>query len=234
MCNRHNIYATVGRPYGDIVGQDTKRAPDGQYIVLPNGRYATASETSVLGNIQPDWIGGLNNSFSFKGFTLSVLLDFVQGGNLHSYTKHEMTSRGTGKWTEEHRGEALPGVVEVFDTDGTTVIGYEPNTNEVTGQDYWLRRARGQGNWFVLDASYISLREVMFGYRFNPSVLSKTPFTGATITLVGRNLAYLEQHMEDMGISPESAPNTNSTYSGFEIFSNPTTRTFGLNLKLSF
>lgn len=230
----NNIYATVGRSYGDIVGQNTRRAPDGQYIVLPNGRYATEAETSILGNIQPDWIGGLNNTFTYKGFTLNILLDFVQGGNLHSYTKHEMTSRGTGKWTEEHRGEALPGVVEVFDTDGTTVIGYEPNTNEVTGQDYWLRRARGQGNWFILDASYISLREVMFGYRFSPSVLSKTPFNGATITLVGRNLAYLEEHMEDMGISPESAPNTNSTYSGFEIFSNPTTRTFGLNLKLSF
>ncbi len=230
----NNIYATVGRPYGDLVGQDTRRAPDGQYIVLPNGRYATETETSILGNIQPDWIGGLNNTFSYKGLSLNILLDFVQGGNLHSSTKHEMTSRGTGKWTEEHRGDALPGVVEVFDTDGTTVIGYEPNTNEVIGQEYWLRRARGQGNWFVLDASYISLREVMISYRFQSSLLEKSPFSGATISLVGRNLMYLEEHMEDMGISPESAPNTNAAFSGVESFSTPTTRTFGLNVKLSF
>lgn len=230
----NGIYATVGRPFGDIVGLDTKRAPDGQYVVAPNGRYATESETSILGNIQPDWIGGLNNTISFKGFKLNVLLDFVQGGDLFSNTKHEMTSRGTGKWTEFGRGRALPGVVEVFDTDGTTVVGYEPNTNVVTGQDYWLRRARGQGNWFVLDASYVALREVMLSYRLQSSLLNKTPFTSAIFTLVGRNLMYIEEHMEDMGISPESAPNTNSTYSGVEMFSMPTTRTFGLNVKLSF
>lgn len=230
----NGIFATEGRPYGDIVGRDTRRAPDGQYIVSPNGRYATEDEPSILGNIQPDWIGGLNNTVSYKGFTLNFLIDFVQGGDLFSTTKHEMTSRGTGKWTEEGRGgAALPGVVEVFDDTGN-VTGYEKNTTEINGQQYWLKRARGQGNWFVLDGSYIMLREVMLGYRLRSSLLTKTPFASATLTLVGRNLFYIEEHMEDMGISPESAPNTNAAYSGVEMFSAPTTRTFGINVKLTF
>lgn len=51
------------------------------------------SELSVLGNITPDWIGGLNNTFTYKGFSLNVLLDFVQGGNIVSATKYEMTRK---------------------------------------------------------------------------------------------------------------------------------------------
>lgn len=232
--NNISINATVGRPYGDIMGLDTKKAPDGQYVVAPNGRYANADSITILGNIQPDWIGGLNNTFSYKGFSLSMLFDFVQGGNIFSLTKHEMTSRGVGKWTEVGReGAALPGVKEVFDEEGN-VIGYEENDIIVNGQNYWLRRARGQGNWFILDASYITLREVLLSYRLQEAFLEKTPFSDVTLSLVGRNLFYLEEHMEDLGIAPESAPNTSATYAGYETFTTPSTRTFGLNVKLIF
>jgi hypothetical protein len=87
---------------------------------------------------------------------------------------------------------------------------------------------------FVMDGSYISLREVMLSYNFNPSFLAKTPFAGITLSAVGRNLAYLEEHMQDMGVSPESAPNTSAASAGMEVFSIPTTRTWGFNLKLTF
>ena len=56
----------------------TRRAPDGQKIVS-DGYYIPTATQQVLGNITPDWIGGLNNALSYKGFTLNVLLDFVQG-----------------------------------------------------------------------------------------------------------------------------------------------------------
>ncbi len=144
-----------------------------------------------------------------------------------------MTAKGTGKFTEEGRrpqdtddqGNQLPyvgvldGVVEVFAEDGITVTGYEENTQAVDGQTYWASRAwGGPTDWFVLDGSYISLREVMLSYRFQPSLLDKTPIAGITISLVGRNLLYLEEHMEDMGISPEAAPNTEAGYAGHRIY----------------
>ncbi|NOY94805.1 MAG: hypothetical protein GXO81_00220 [Chlorobi bacterium] len=159
-----------------------------------------------------------------------------------------MTAKGTGKFTEEGRrpqdtddaGNQLPyvgvldGVVEITD-DAGNVTGYEKNTKAVDGQTYWASRAwGGPTDWFVLDGSYIMLREVMLSYRFQPSVLNKTPFTGLTLTLIGRNLWYIEEHMQDMGISPESAPSTDAGYTGIETFGVPTTRTFGLNVKLTF
>jgi hypothetical protein len=45
---------------------------------------------------------------------------------------------------------------------------------------------------------------------------------------------YLEEHMQGMGISPESAPNTSAGYAGTEMISMPTTRTWGFNIKLNF
>ncbi len=244
----NDIYANPGEPYGDIVGYATRKSPDGRYIVNSSGAYARDSKSSVLGNITPDWIGGLNNTFSFKGFSLNVLIDFVQGGELSSASKYQMTAKGTGKFTEEGRrpqdtddqGNQLPyvgvldGVIEIVDAAGN-VTGYEENTLAVDGQTYWASRAwGGPTDWFVLDGSYISLREVMLSYNFQATTLDKTPFAGISISLIGRNLAYLEEHMEDMGISPESAPNTDAGYAGIESMSLPTTRTWGINVKLTF
>ncbi len=253
-----HIEAQVGAPYGNIVGYAYKRAPDGQRIVSPAGRYLREDEMSVLGNITPDWIGGLNNTFSFKGLSLNILLDFVQGGEVVSATKYEMTRKGTGAWTTEGRrpkarytegddipagsavGDPMPyvgildGVVEIKDAEGN-VTGYEKNTIAVPGQSYWANRAwDGIGEEFVEDGSYISLREVMLSYRFNPSFLSKTPFTGVTITAMGRNLLYLQNKMDYLGLSPESAPNTSGGASGIEALTMPSTRTYGFNIKLSF
>ncbi len=244
----NDIEARPGEAFGNIIGYKYKRSPDGRRIVGSGGNYSRESEKTILGNITPDWIGGLNNSFSYKGFFLNVLVDFVQGGELSSSTKYQMVAKGTGLFTEEGRrpqdtddsGAQLPyvgvldGVVEILDGDGN-VTGYEENTKAVDGQTYWATRAwSGIGEEFVLDASYITLRELILGYNFKTSMLKNSVFRGIRISLVGRNLFYFEEHMQNMGISPESAPNTAAGARGIETISMPTTRTFGVNVNLTF
>lgn len=244
-----NTEARVGHPYGDIVGTAYQRAPDGQLLVT-GGSYLPTPETQVLGNITPKWIGGLNNTFTFKGLSFNVLLDFVQGNQMTSATKYQEEAKGTGVWTTEGRrlhdinqstGEqyplvgVLPGVMVATDADGNPTGNYVKNDIAVNGQTYWAGRAWGGiDEEFVLDGSYISLREVMLSYSFSPSFISKTPLAGLSISLIGRNLAYLEEHMQGMGISPESAPNTSSGYAGTEVISMPSTRTVQINLKITF
>jgi TonB-linked SusC/RagA family outer membrane protein len=242
------IEARIGEPYGNIVGYAYKRAPDGQKIVSGDGGYVREDKQSVLGNITPDWIGGLNNTISYKGFSANALLDIVQGGQMYSSTKYEMVRNGLAKITEEGRrpqdtddqGNLLPyvgvldGVVEIKDGDGN-VTGYEKNTQPVSGMIYWATRGWGRiSEEFILDKSYIMLREVMLSYSLGQSTLKNSPIKGVTFTLVGRNLFYIKQHMQDLGISPESAPNTDAAFSGTEVFSMPSTRTFGLNVKITF
>ena len=189
-----------------------------------------------MGNVTPKWIGGLNNSFSFKGFSLNFLIDFVQGNQITSDTKYRMVANGTGKFTERYRehSEPLPGVVEVKDANGN-VIKYETNTKLVDGQTAWSYRAWGQiSEEFVLDGSFVMLREVVLGYSLQPSFLKRTPFKGMRVSLVGRNLWYIEEHMKGMGISPETNLNTKAGATGVEVFSMPTTRSYGLNLNFTF
>ncbi len=241
------VEARVGEKFGNIVGYAYRRAPDGQKIVSADGYYLPTATQQKLGNITPDWIGGLNNTFSYKGFALNVLLDFVQGNELISSTKYQMEAKGTGSWTVEGRrlhdvdanGNQTPlvgivdGVVEVKDGSGN--VSYVKNTKAVDGQTYWAQRAWSDiTEEFVLDGSYISLREVMLSYDFNPSLFKKSPIKGMTLSAIGRNLLYLEEHMQDMGVAPESSPNTSASYAGVESISMPTTRAWELNLKLSF
>jgi len=247
------VYANPGEPYGTIFGYATKRAPagsgyEGRYIINSAGAYQREASVSPLGNITPDWIGGLNNTFMFKGFSLNVLIDFVQGGDIISDTYYYMMRSGTGEFTEVGRrprdtddeGNQLPyitaldGVVEITDDVGN-IVGYEENTKLVDGQTIYAHRTwGGPTDWFVKDGSYICLREVMLSYRFQPSLLDKTPFYGITLSLVGRNLMYLENHLADYGVSPEAPPNTSGGAQGLESFAIPNTRTLGLNVKLTF
>jgi hypothetical protein len=74
----------------------------------------------------------------------------------------------------------------------------------------------------------------MLSYRFKPSLLNKTPLAGVTLTAVGRNLAYLQNKMDYLGLSPESDPNTAGGASGIEALAVPSTRTYGFNIKLTF
>ena len=230
------IEARTGQRFGNIIGYKYRRAPDGQIIVADDGSYAREDNLSILGNVTPKWIGGLNNSLSLKGFSLNFLVDFVQGNQITSDTKYRMVANGTGKFTEQYRehSEPLPGVVEVKDANGN-VIKYETNTKLVDGQTAWSYRAWGQiSEEFVLDGSFVMLREVVLGYSLQPTFLKRTPFKGMRVSLVGRNLWYIEEHMEGLGISPETNLNTRAGATGVEVFSMPTTRSYGLNLNFTF
>ena len=229
-----NIEARVGESYGNIVGFPIKRNDAGQVVVNDLGKWQRGDEIEVLGNIQPDALGGFTNAFSYKGFLLSGLLDFRLGGQVYSYSKYDQMAKGTGKFTEARSPEDLivDGVIE--NADGT----YTKNTMPILSHQYY---AEG-GPWggiaepMVIDADYVALREVSFGYNFSPAFLLKTPFTNARLSVVGRNLAYLyrDAEFELMGISPETAFNSSAAAQGFESRGLPTTRSMGFNLSLSF
>jgi hypothetical protein len=64
--------------------------------------------------------------------------------------------------------------------------------------------------------------------------MKKTPFDSMNLSVFGRNLLYLEEHMNDMGIAPDAVPNTSAAGAGIEALAMPTSRTYGVNIKLTF
>lgn len=245
------IEARPGYDFGNIVGYAYKRNEKGEKLLNDNGMYQRdPDEVKVLGNIQPDWIGGITNRFSYKGFSLKALIDIKMGGNLLSGTKYIQTARGTAKFTEEgvyenaegHWVGVADGVMEndyyVEDENGNMVLHLQAGEKS----DIELERLFLHGWYtradiieeFVLDASYVSLREVSLGYSFPASLLRNTPVSNIKMSVVGRNLLYIHENMEGLGISPEGAFSSASGAQGSESYTLPSTRSFGFNLTVEF
>ncbi|MEQ6119662.1 SusC/RagA family TonB-linked outer membrane protein [Reichenbachiella sp. MALMAid0571] len=227
-----SIVAIPGLPYGTIYGYKYKRSPDGELVVHESGDYyVREDDQSVLGDVQPDWLAGVTNTLSFKGISLSALLDIRMGGEIYSWSRVDQNAKGTGVWTNNRDNLVVEGVID--NNDGT----YTPTSKTVLSQNRFAQLSWGNiGEEFVLDATYVSLREVTLGYSLSKSILSKTPFNSAKFSVVGRNLLYLyrDAKFEEMGIAPESAFAPTAAAQGYEAFSMPTTRSLGFNLSLTF
>lgn len=230
--NNMNIEARPGQSFGNIVGFPYNRTPEGRKIVGADGAYTRGTNRVVLGNVQPDWLAGFTNTFSYKGIRLSALIDVRKGGEVFSLTKQNGMGSGTGKFTENRTNLIADGVV----LDPAT-NKYVENKQVVVGTKYYAYRSWSDiSEEFVLDASYVSLREATLSYEFRPRLLSKTAFKTATFSVVGRNLFYLYRNPEFkvMGISPETAFSPTAAAQGFENTTMPTTRSMGFNLNFSF
>jgi hypothetical protein len=86
-----SLNATLGQPYGTIRGSNfvytedvTKGAVD-KTVSQTNGRYLISTTSNeVIGNANPDWVGGISNVFKYKNFNFNFLIDTRQGGELFS------------------------------------------------------------------------------------------------------------------------------------------------------
>ncbi|HEX5172370.1 MAG TPA: SusC/RagA family TonB-linked outer membrane protein [Cyclobacteriaceae bacterium] len=224
----------VGHPYGVITGQTQLRDPDtGLLVYNSDGAPITDGSYNIIGSGVPDFTGGLNNSFTYKQFNLTFLIDFKSGGDIYSGTNVRMTQAGFTKQTLQGRdGEAPLTVTGVTDSDEDGV--YEPFTKTLTpgeAQNYWSLLGDRAAERFIYDASFVKLRQVTFGYSLPKPLLSKTPFQTVMVSFVARNLAILYKNVDN--IDPESSY-TSSNSQGLDYFGMPASRTYGFNLRVTF
>jgi len=259
-----SINAEVGEPYGTIRGNKAVRDAEGHILVKSNGRVIPEAN-SLLGNAAPDWLAGITNRFSYKGFNFSVLFDMKQGGDVYSggilkqtnfgihaltlYARDEyyMSSIILGENNNERKGVGLfdnpyvddrvkgaiyeDSYIGVKDPDTDEWVAGDKNENYILPQPYWYDVINNQDR-VVYDASYVKLREVIFGYTLPNNLLTNVPFTNVRVSLVGRNLATLYRNTP-MGIDPE-AGTTSGNGVGIEYGSFLPTATYGFNVNFSF
>jgi TonB-linked SusC/RagA family outer membrane protein len=222
--------ARVGEAYGTFYGVGFQKH-DGQIVYGANGLPITAAGQK-LGNIQPDWIGGILNTFNYKGISLSVLVDARIGGDI--YDEGTGTARWTGQYAEtalgREEGVIGRGVREITGADGNK--SYIPNDLIVTAnQLYGYSNPRNYHESAIFDASYVKLRELSLGYSFSPSVLKRIKIQSAKLSVVGRNVWMIFKNTPH--IDPEiDAKGGNGQ--GFGYGELPSSRSVGMNLSLSF
>ncbi|MBL1407724.1 SusC/RagA family TonB-linked outer membrane protein [Sphingobacterium faecale] len=234
-----SIRALEGGLYGDIYGTKFLRVEDadsefnGQLILNGNGVPQAADDLHKLGNQAPKALVGWNNSFAYKSFGLSFLVDGRFGGEFFSGTNLNLQANGNAAITAPN-GERAPFVVDgVVKSNGS----YAKNTQQTTPQLYWAQVTSTSGNYGiteqnVYDATNIRLRNVTLSYNFPKNILGSSIVQRAKVSFTANNVWMIKSYAN--GIDPESVFAINSNATGFENFSTPTSRSFFLNLTLGF
>lgn len=233
--DRVSVVAETGKNYGEIYGTAFRRVEDktskyyGELYLTGAGLPKATSDTRDLGNQQADFLLGTTNSFSYKSFNLSFLLDGRFGGEIFSGTYASMEEAGTAGVTGNRGKMTVDGVVD----DGNG--GYVKNTTEVSTEDYW--KAVQADNIGIVeanlyDATNIRLRNVQLSYRLPSKWLQKTAIQRANVGISCNNVWLITSHLH--GIDPESVYATGTNAVGYENGAPPTTRTIMFNLSLGF
>lgn len=176
----------------------------------------------------------LTPSFTYKGFTLSAMLDMRFGGEIVSFSEAIATQYGTSKKTEDRPADGLliEGVNKVVGDDGK--ISYVPNTTKVDAETYYrhISGDNAPAEEYVYSASYIKLKEISFGYSFPSKWLKKIHVSNLRLSFVGRNLCYLLRHTP--GTSPEGGFDTTMFSQAIDYTSAPYSRTLGFSVNIGF
>lgn len=218
----------VGHAFGDIVGRDFMRTPDGK-VIYENGLPKIDNTYKVLGNVTPDWTGGANFTVKYKNFDLNTLVDAKIGGDIHSMTYSWGRYAGTLEETLIGREGGVVGNGVMSDGNG----GYVPNNVVVSAKEFNQRSySNNVESSSVFDASYVKLRQIVLGYSFPKKWLKGSFIEELKVSAVGRNLAIL--YKKAPHIDPETGFSSSSSEQGQEFGQLPSARNIGFNVNVKF
>jgi hypothetical protein len=225
-----------GEPFGQIFSIGWTRDENGNVIVGENGIPLNSGTRSIsVANAIPDWMGGISNSISYKNLTLSFLIDHRQGGTVLSVTDAMLNYEGLTEETLAGREGGLIFGNNLYPEQTAVKQDGTPNDIQIDAQTFW-RTTGGVvnpvGEAFVESMTNTRLREVLLSYNLPTSLIGGLPVERVSLSLVGRNLAFL--YRDSKTIDPDITAGTGVISEGQSSFTPPSTRSFGLNLTVDF
>ena len=221
-----------GGHFGDLYVRTLQRNEDGSLMVNTVKDEATGESYQVpvlggegiqdlkyVGDMNSKVYMGWNNTFRYKDFSLGFLIDFRFGGKVLSMTEAALDGWGVSQRTADARdrgyvmreGVKFTNVQKYYDLVGATNYNTQYNNED-----------------YVYDATNVRMREISFGYTFR-DLFGQSK--NLTVSLIARNLFFF---YKDAPMDPDVSMGTGNGVQGFDIFNLPTTRSFGLNVKLNF
>jgi TonB-linked SusC/RagA family outer membrane protein len=258
------IRAVAGQPYRSIYGVTKLRDPaSGQLIIFDDASYddpnvwgpgvygypQDATTVANMGSVQPDWRMGITNSITYKGISLSALIDIKHGGKMWNGTNGAMVYFGTSATTlnreESYVHTGLMGHLNAdneivhYDVDGVTELPGPGAQNTISRPDdenycFW----NGQGSGFsgasepyIESSQFVRLREITIAYNVNAKLLKSTPIKNLDVYFTGRNLWLKTPYS---GIDPETSLLGADNGQGIDYFNMPGTKAYTFGLRISF
>ncbi|MBO5974140.1 MAG: SusC/RagA family TonB-linked outer membrane protein [Paludibacteraceae bacterium] len=198
-----------GGSYGDLYVRDYDRDENGSIIT---SSLVGAGVSKYAGNSMAPFYYGWNNTFNYKGFSFYFLLDGKIGGKVISYTQAKLDAWGVS----EASGVDRNGFIELPDGQLIDVETFYKKTGNVPMSNY------------VYDASNLRLRELSVGYTFKDLLGASK---NLSLSFVARNLCFL---YKSCPVDPDISASTSNGMGGIDVFAMPTSRSYGLNIKVTF
>ena len=256
------IRAVAGQVYRSFYGYDWYRDDKGNVLINADpskGRVGypmtnNAQGMIPLGKVDPDYTINIYNQLTYKGVSLSVLLDFKVGGMMWNGTKSAMNFFGTSKITENREVVYNPdnsinfdltpaenivvfdGVLGYVDANGNVVTDGTKNNIPVVLDQAWFQ---GYGSNFgggpnsaeLEKTDWFRVREVTLSYRFSEKMLKSMPVKNLEVYVSGNNLLLITPYT---GIDPETNLTGASNGQGMDYFNMPGRKLFTFGLRLGF
>jgi TonB-linked SusC/RagA family outer membrane protein len=217
----------VGYQYGVLYGSRWLRDDNGNILVDDNGYPIRDSENGVIGDPNPDFTMGWRNTFGWRNFSLSFLLDIRVGGDMYNGTKAVSRRLGTHIDTEDREEEIIwEGVSQSTGQPNDIPIRIDEQFFSVTGGGLV-----GVSEYNIEEVNWVRLRDLNLTYSFSPEFCKRIGITRASLTATARNLFLITNYT---GIDPETSLGGASNAFGRDYFNNPNTRSYGLNLSVTF
>lgn len=236
-------------PFMALSGGEWLRNENGDLVLdknfMPQG--AQSNSTQILvGNREPKFQGGWNNTLTYKGFTFNMLWEFRVGGAVFNGTEYAMTMSGMSKLTEGRDRLEITGVqasgdgytpveTHVFEADGV----YNFNGTKISGKEliknyytsYYYRESRN----FITDVNSLRLRTISLSYELPKNVLAKTKcIKRASVSATANNLLLFSNYHGDPEVAVSGSGITGSSSVGIDYCGVPSTASFSFGVNLTF
>ncbi|WP_241330135.1 SusC/RagA family TonB-linked outer membrane protein [Chryseobacterium arthrosphaerae] len=223
----------LGGSFGDLYGIKFKRDDQGRILVNDKGVPLAESTPTYLGNPNPKFIMGFNNSFNIGKLGISFLIDGKFGGKVLSLTEKANDLYGVSQATADARDAGGVSVPNAVYAPGTPNAG-QAYTGLTNAKDYYKTVGTTEGYGKGIDEAYlysattVRLRQASISYTFD---INSKYMKNATVSLVGTNLFFFYKKAP---FDPEQVSGNTPGGVGVDSFGLPVTRSIGLSLKANF
>jgi TonB-linked SusC/RagA family outer membrane protein len=222
-----------GKPYGVLVGSRYLRDEEGRLVIGSDGFPLVDVAQGVIGNPNPDWSMGIDNTMRWKFLTLSFLVDIRYGGDIWNGTRAVMNYYGTGVDTEASRG--IRGYIyDGVDENGninTVPVNFADDEAGIETNRYVRYGKAGVAEDYIEDGSWIRLRQVSLTTDVAQTFASRLKMNKLSLTVSANNLVLLTKYK---GVDPDSNFMGTSNGRGIDYMNLPNVKTFSIALKATF
>ena len=233
-----SIRALKGGTYPSIFGVGYLRDENNRIVVLdqPGNTYhgmpLQDPVAKKVGDVQPDFEMGFSNTFTYKGISLTALVDWRQGGQMYSGNNRLGRLYGALSITEDRETPVVLDAVKGFvDGDGNLVVTGENDIAILRGEQYWNDVLGEIDEAHVHETTYVRFRELSLSYSLPSSLLQNTLFGSVSVSLIGRNLFLWTEYPN---FDPETSTTGAVNGQGIEYVAHPQIASFGGRLNVTF